>query len=39
LMVSPGQYELMEFQFAGSREAHLVPINVHVGHVGIAPLN
>jgi len=39
LMVSPGQYELMEFQFAGSREAHLVPINVHVGHIGMVPLN
>jgi hypothetical protein len=39
LMVSPGEYELMEFQFAGSKEAHLVPISIHIGHVSIAPLN
>jgi hypothetical protein len=26
LLISPGQYELREFQFAGSTEAHLVPV-------------
>ena len=39
LMVSPGQYELREFQFAGSTEAHLVPLSAHAEHVSIAPLN
>jgi len=28
LLTSPGQYELREFQFAGSTEAHLVPVPV-----------
>lgn len=28
LLTSPGQYELTEFQFAGSIEAHLVPASV-----------
>jgi hypothetical protein len=26
LLTSPGQYELREFQFGGSKEAHLVPL-------------
>lgn len=39
LLVSPGQYELREFQFAGSSEAHLVPVSQHTDHVSIAPLN
>jgi hypothetical protein len=28
LLTSPGQYELREFQFGGSTEAHLVPVPV-----------
>lgn len=39
LLVSPGRYELREFQFAGSNEAHLVPVSQHADHVNIAPLN
>ncbi|HET6671520.1 MAG TPA: hypothetical protein VFH15_14935 [Pyrinomonadaceae bacterium] len=35
LQVSPGQYELREFQFAYSKEAHLVPGNQHAEHVPI----
>lgn len=35
LQVSPGQYELREFQFAYSKEAHLVPGNQHAAHVTI----
>lgn len=31
-----GQYELREFQFAGSTEAHLVPSHQHAGHVTIS---
>jgi hypothetical protein len=27
LLTSPGQYELREFQFSGSTEAHLVPVS------------
>lgn len=38
-MVSPGEYELREFQFAGSTEAHLVPSSQHVEHVDVAPLD
>jgi hypothetical protein len=33
-----GQYELKEYQFAGSIEAHRVPMNPHEGHVNIADL-
>lgn len=35
LQVAPGQYELREFQFAYSKEAHLVPGNQHAAHVTI----
>lgn len=35
-LVSPGKYELREFQFAGSSEAHLVPVGQQVEHVSIA---
>jgi hypothetical protein len=36
LMTSPGHYEVREFQFAGSTEAHLVPLSQHSGHVTLA---
>ena len=36
-MVSPGVYELKEYQFAGSTESHLVPGSQHSEHVNIAP--
>lgn len=39
LLISPGQSELREFQFAGSSEAHLVPVSQHTAHVTIAPLD
>jgi hypothetical protein len=39
LLTSPGQTELTEFQFAGSAEAHLVPVTQHVAYVTIASLN
>jgi hypothetical protein len=32
ILNAPGAPELTEFQFAGSTEAHLVPVNQHVGH-------
>ena len=38
LEVSPGQYELREFQFAGSTEGHLVPVSQHAEHVNLAPM-
>ena len=38
LQVAPGQYELREFQFAGSTEAHLVPVSQHAEHLNIAPM-
>jgi hypothetical protein len=38
-MTSPGQFELREFQFEGSTEAHLVPVTQHVAFVTIASLN
>ena len=31
-----GQYEVTEYQFAGSAEVHRVPLNQHIGHVTIA---
>lgn len=37
--ISPGQYELREFQFAGSTEGHLIPVSQHGEHVSIASLN
>jgi hypothetical protein len=38
-LLSPGEYELTEFQFAGSSEAHLVPSNQHAEHVDLVPLD
>ncbi len=38
VLISPGQHELREFQFAGSTEAHMVPVE-HAGHVTVAPVN
>lgn len=32
LLTSPGQWELTEFQFAGSTEAHLVPSSQDAAH-------
>lgn len=37
LIVSPGVYELKEYQFAGSTESHLVPASQHAEHVNVAP--
>lgn len=34
-LTSLGKYELKEYQFAGSIEAHRVPVNPHLGHVNI----
>jgi hypothetical protein len=34
-----GQNELREFQFAGSSEAHVVPVSQHSGHLDIAQLD
>ncbi len=31
-----GQYEIREFQFAGSTEVHLVPLNHHTAHVTVS---
>ena len=36
LMTWPGRYELTEFQFGGSTEAHLVPANPPAAYVNIA---
>jgi hypothetical protein len=36
MLIAPGQYELSEYQFAGSSEGHLVPENPHTAHVTIA---
>jgi len=33
-----GYFEIREFQFAGSTEAHLVPLNQHSAHVTISSL-
>ena len=33
--LTPTGYELKEYQFAGSLEAHRVPLNPHEGHVAI----
>ena len=38
-LISPGQSELSEFQFAGSSEGHLVPESSHTAHVTIASTN
>jgi len=37
VLTAPGQYELREFQFAGSTEAHLVPFSQPIAHLNIAP--
>ena len=37
MLTGPGQSEVSEFQFAGSSEAHLVPMGPHSEHVAIAP--
>jgi hypothetical protein len=34
-----GQDELREFQFAGSSEAHVVPVSQHAAHLNIAQLD
>lgn len=34
-----GDYELREFQFKGSTEAHVVPMSQHEAHVTIVPVN
>ena len=39
VLISPGQSELREFQFAGSSEAHLVPVSQHAAHVTVASLD
>lgn len=36
---SLGQLEVREFQFAGTTETHLVPVELHTAHVAIAPMN
>jgi len=38
LLTLKGQYELREFQFGGSTEAHLVLVSPHAAHVPIAPV-
>jgi hypothetical protein len=35
-VISPGQWEVREFQFAGSSESHLVPVGHHPAYVSIA---
>lgn len=37
--VAPGQFEVREFQFAGSPEGHLVPVSSHAEHVTFASPN
>jgi hypothetical protein len=37
LLTAPGEYELIEYQFAGDTEAHLVPLNSHAEYVHITP--
>jgi len=39
VLTPPGQYEVTEFQFAGSTEAHLVPVSQHTTYVTIASQN
>jgi hypothetical protein len=39
VLTSSGQLALTEFQFGGSREAHLVPVTQQAAHVTIAPLD
>jgi len=39
LEVAPGQFEVKEFQFAGSPEGHLVPVSAHAEHVTLATPN
>lgn len=39
VLTEPGQYTLSEFQFEGSKEAHLVPSGQHTEHVATAAMN
>lgn len=39
LLTSEGQYQVKEFQFAGSTEGHLVPSSQHVAHLTITTLD
>jgi hypothetical protein len=39
LLTPSGQTELTEFQFAGSSETHLVPMNQHTAYVTVATVN
>jgi len=39
LLTSSGQYELSEYQFAGSTETHLVPASQHEGHVTMVTMD
>jgi len=39
MLISPGQSELSEFQFAGSSEGHLVPESSPIAHVDIVSPN
>ena len=33
VMTAPGRYEICEYQFAGSTEAHMVPLTEHTEHM------
>ncbi len=35
VLTTPGSYELKEYQFAGSTEAHMVPMSLNTGHVHV----
>ncbi len=37
LLTASGQYELREFQFAGSTEAHLVPFSQPIAYLNLVP--
>jgi hypothetical protein len=39
LLTAPGQYEVTEFQFGGSTESHMVPVNQNAAYVTIAQVN
>jgi hypothetical protein len=36
-LIAPGRIELSEFQFSGSSEGHLVPIDLETAHVSLVP--
>ncbi|HKE56886.1 MAG TPA: hypothetical protein VKB46_09300 [Pyrinomonadaceae bacterium] len=38
-LTAPGRIELIEFQFGGSSEGHLVPIDLETAHVDLVPHN